>query len=84
MKLNKKVVGFCNRRFSIPIGYARISTLDQNLELQLFALQEIDCEKIYQDQISEIKTSRPGLSQKFWVNLILCYIKAIVRIRKRE
>lgn len=44
------------------IGYARISTLDQNLELQLSALQEIGCEKIYQDQISGIKTNRPGLS----------------------
>lgn len=44
------------------IGYARISTLDQNLELQLSALKQAGCEKIYQDQISVTKTNRPGLN----------------------
>ena len=44
------------------VGYARVSTLDQNLELQLSALQEAGCEKLYQDQISGTKTNRPGLN----------------------
>ena len=43
------------------IGYARVSTIDQNLELQLSALNDIGCEKIYQDQLSGTKTNRPGL-----------------------
>lgn len=44
------------------VGYARVSTIDQNLELQIVALQEAGCEKIYQDQISGTKTNRPGLN----------------------
>lgn len=43
------------------IGYAQTSTQNQNLELQLIALKEINCKKIYQDQISGTKLHRPGL-----------------------
>lgn len=45
------------------IGYARVSTHDQNLELQFSALNEIGCEKLYQDKISVARNNRPGLSQ---------------------
>ena len=34
------------------IGYARVSTRSQNLDLQIDALKKEGCEKIYQDQIS--------------------------------
>ena len=44
------------------VGYARVSTVDQNLDLQLSALREVGCEQLYQDQISGTKINRPGLS----------------------
>ena len=45
----------------MKIGYARTSTLDQNLDLQLDALQNCGCEKIYQEQVSSIRDKRPQL-----------------------
>lgn len=44
------------------VGYARVSTADQNLDLQLSALKDVGCEKLYQDYISGAKATRPGLS----------------------
>lgn len=43
------------------VGYARISTSDQNLELQLSALKKVGCAKLYQDYLSGAKNNRPGL-----------------------
>lgn len=45
------------------IGYARVSTQDQNLELQTEALTTAGCEKIYTDKITGTVTDRPGLSK---------------------
>ncbi len=45
----------------MKIGYARTSTLDQNLDLQLDALKSCGCEKIYQEKISSVKDHRPQL-----------------------
>ena len=45
------------------IGYARVSTLEQNLNLQLDALKSIGCEKLYEDKITSSKLNRPGLNK---------------------
>jgi len=44
------------------IGYARVSTDDQNLDLQRDALEKAGCEKIYADQQSGASTERLGLN----------------------
>jgi len=47
----------------MKIGYARVSTLDQTLDLQLDALQEAGCKKLFQDQSSGAVAQRPGLDE---------------------
>ena len=44
-------------------GYARVSTLDQNLDTQFDALQRAGCDEIFQDRITGLSTSRPALDQ---------------------
>ncbi len=45
----------------MQVGYARVSTRDQNLALQQEALNKAGCEKIYEDRVSGKKTARQGL-----------------------
>src|SRR5208337_2173219 len=45
------------------IGYARVSTADQNLDLQKDALAKAGCEKIIEDTASGGKQQRSGLER---------------------
>jgi DNA invertase Pin-like site-specific DNA recombinase len=46
----------------MKIGYARISTREQNLTMQVIALEEAGCEKIYEEVTSGAKSDRPILN----------------------
>lgn len=45
----------------MKIGYARVSTREQNLNMQVIALEEDGCQKIYEEVISGAKAERPIL-----------------------
>src|SRR3546814_16446105 len=52
------------------IGYARVSTPDQQLSLQHDALQRAGCDRVFDDQASGARTDRPGLAED------LAYLRA--------
>ena len=54
----------------VLLGYARVSTEDQQLDLQLDALRQAGCERLYQDVGSGANFQRPGLEE------VLAYARA--------
>ena len=47
----------------MKIGYARVSTQEQNLSLQIDALNQAGCEQIYQEKVSGSLADRPELTR---------------------
>jgi DNA invertase Pin-like site-specific DNA recombinase len=48
---------------NMKIGYARVSTDDQRMDLQRDALTAAGCEKVFTDTASGAKSARPGLAE---------------------
>lgn len=46
----------------MKVGYARVSTREQNLNMQVAALEEAGCGKIYEEVVSGAKADRPILN----------------------
>ena len=59
------------------IGYARVSTSDQNLDFQKEALLKIGCERIYEDEISGTIKERPGLNKTLEILDLMKNLSAI-------
>ena len=47
------------------VGYARVSTTEQEVTLQVDALKEAGCRRIFQDTASGAQTERTGLQAAF-------------------
>jgi len=47
----------------VLVGYARVSTIEQNITLQIDELNKVGCEKIFRDKVSGARTERPGLGE---------------------
>ena len=55
--------GFRTRQAAMLLGYARVSTDDQHLELQRDALNGAGCERLFEDRVSAVRAERAGLNQ---------------------
>jgi DNA invertase Pin-like site-specific DNA recombinase len=51
------------------IGYARVSTPEQSLDLHLDELNAAGCKKIFSDKISGVRAVHPGFDQ--WLETVM-------------
>ena len=47
----------------MKIGYARVSTMEQNLDSQIQQLTEAGCEIIFEEKVSGARKNRPELQK---------------------
>ncbi len=52
-----------SQNFDMKIGYARVSTTDQNLQSQIDALTAAGCDEVVPDEVSGAASSRPKLDK---------------------
>lgn len=57
--LNARTFATQRRGTVVKIGYARVSTQDQKLELQLKSLKKVGCQKIFREKVSGFNRRRP-------------------------
>src|SRR6266511_3972333 len=58
-----KLHGHTLRRVTMHVGYARVSTREQTIDLQVDALTQAGCTKVYTEVISGARADRPILAQ---------------------
>jgi hypothetical protein len=63
-RITSPVTGFCNvSGMGHLLGYARVSTTDQQPQLQVDALQHAGCYRVFTETASGARTDRPTLTQ---------------------
>ena len=65
------------------IGYARISTTDQNFALQLDALTNAGCEKVFKEAVSGVKVEKKELNEALKIAGSKKYGKNIHKIKDK-